>query len=148
MSVVRSLLTSPRWMARPASTSSEATTQSTSPATGMSAMTGSRPSSLGARARKELQVIDRSAGALRDPGHGGALDDVAARFGDLDEPVGQHPATLPAEGGDRQLERALIHSGADLERVAQTPALAAPLQRADDPGTHAAAASGPSREGL
>ena len=67
MSVVRSLLTSPRWMARPASTSSEATTQSTSQATGMRAMTGSRPSS-GRAPGKELQVIDRSAGALRDPG--------------------------------------------------------------------------------
>ena len=43
MSVVRSAVTRPRWMARPASASSDASTQSTSPATGMRAITGSRP---------------------------------------------------------------------------------------------------------
>ncbi len=42
-SVVRSGVTMPRWMARPASISSEQTTTSTSPGTGMRASTGSRP---------------------------------------------------------------------------------------------------------
>jgi hypothetical protein len=41
-SVVRSGVTSPRWIARPASISSEATTMSTSPGIGINAITGSR----------------------------------------------------------------------------------------------------------
>ena len=46
-STVRSGVTRPRWIARPASIHSAAITRSTSPPTGISAITGSRPSGSG-----------------------------------------------------------------------------------------------------
>ena len=89
------------------------------------------------RSRKELEVVDRGSGSLRDPGDGGRLHDVAAGLGDLDQPVREYPAPLPSEGGDRQLDRSLGHDARRrLQRQAQPPALAAPLQPADERRAH------------
>ena len=71
----------------------------------MSAMIGSRPAAVGGGLRKELEVIDRGAGALRDARHGGRLRQVTLGLGDPDQPIGEHAATLAAQGGDGQLDR-------------------------------------------
>ena len=73
----------------------------------MSAMTGSRPARSGRGARKELQIINRRAGALRHAGHGRGLREVIFRLGDLDEPIGEHSAALPAQRRNRQFDRSL-----------------------------------------
>jgi hypothetical protein len=62
--------------------------------------------------REELDVIDRGAGALRHARHRGELREIAAMLGEIDDPVGEHAAALPAhrEDGDADgagLDRAL-----------------------------------------
>ena len=99
--MVRSGVTKPRCMARPASISSEAMTTSTSPGTGISASTGSAPAP-GGGLREQLEVVDRRAGALGDAGHRGRLREIAAVLGEVDDPVGEHAAAFAAhrEDGD------------------------------------------------
>ncbi len=57
------------------------------------------------RFRKQFDVIDGGAGALRDARHGGRLGEIPAVLGKIDDPVGKHAAALAAErnhcNGDR-----------------------------------------------
>ena len=101
ISVVRSGVTRPRSMERPASMNSAASTTSTSPGVGIRAKTGRRP----VARRQHLDVVDRGAGALRDARHGGRLRGPAFRLGQGHDPVRQHAAALPAHGQDGDGER-------------------------------------------
>ena len=105
ISSVRSGVTKPRSTARAASISSEASTTSTSPGTGIRASTGSRPAACAASFGKQLDVVDRGAGALRDAGHRGGLREVAAVLREIDDPVRQHAAALAAERDDGDGDR-------------------------------------------
>ena len=75
---MRSGVTKPPAIARPASSSSLATTMSMSPTPGVSASTGRLPPSSRARHGKDLDVIGGGAGALRDAGDRGRLHREAA----------------------------------------------------------------------
>ena len=54
---------------------------------------------------EQLEIIDRGAGALGDPGHRCRLREIAAVIGEIDDPVRQHAAAFAAErnhgDGDR-----------------------------------------------
>ena len=70
------------------------------------------PASATASARGRLSAAasrhNRScAGALRDAGHRGRLRVPALRFGQLDDPVGEHAAALAAHGEDGDADRPL-----------------------------------------
>ena len=58
------------------------------------------PGALRDRAREEFQIVDRRAGALGDAGHRCGLREIALRFGDLNEPGGEHAAALATQRGD------------------------------------------------
>ena len=103
ISVVFSGVTKPRMMARPASISSAAINMSTSPCEGDSAKTG-KPAGVGAH----LDVVDRRAGALGDARDRGRLREVAVALGDIDDPVGEHAAALPADRQDGEFYHAAV----------------------------------------
>lgn len=57
--------------------------------------------------RHRLDIVDRGAGALGDAGHRGRLRDPAMVLGQLNDPVGQHAATLATHRDDRDGDRPL-----------------------------------------
>ena len=75
--------------------------------------------------RQRLDVVDRRAGALRDARHGCRLRRPPHMLGDLDDPVRQHPAALPAHGengdGERLVERDRRHGLGRLHSSARLP---------------------------
>ncbi len=97
ISNVLSGVTKPRSTARAPSISSDASTTSTSPGTGIKASTGSRPAACAATLGEQLEIVDRRAGALGDPGHRRRLREIAAVVGEIDDPVRQHAAAFAAE---------------------------------------------------
>ena len=95
---------------------------------------------LGLRAREQLDVVDRRAGALRDAGHRGRLRKVAVAFGELDDPVGQDAAAFAADSEDRDLDGLGGHGAAlrtRSERAGAHRAVASrrSRQRAPGPGS-------------
>ena len=52
--------------------------------------------------REELQVVEGCAGALRHTGHRGRLDEMAFTASDVDQPVRDDTATLPAQRCDHE----------------------------------------------
>ena len=56
--------------------------------------------------RGQLDIVDRGPGALRHARDGGGLGGIALRPGQILDPAGQDPATLPAHRKDRQLDDA------------------------------------------
>ena len=120
--MVRSGVTKAALMARPASISSAAMTMSTSPGAGISARTGVRP-----RLRHHLEIVDGGAGALRDARHRGRLRVPAVALGEIDDPVGEHAAALPADREDGELDDAAIvrQTCTQSWRKRQAPRLAA-----------------------
>ena len=119
-------VTRPRCTARPASISSEASTTSTSPGSGISASTGRPPSASACACGIELDVVDRRAGALRDAGHRGGLREVAVVLAEVDDPVGEHAAALAAHGEDRDLDRLVSCHRCAVRRRSARAALASP----------------------
>ena len=57
--------------------------------------------------RTHLEVVHRRPGALRHSGHRGGLHQPTGALRDRDDPVGEHAAALPAEGGDGDGQRPL-----------------------------------------
>ena len=53
---------------------------------------------------QHFYVIDRRPGALGNAGDRGCLDGIAVGFCQIDNPVCQHTAALPADRHDRQLD--------------------------------------------
>ncbi len=148
ITVVRSGVTSPRMMERPASIHSAASTTSTSPGVGMRAKIGPLAVPFG----EHLDVVDRGPGALRHARHGGRLRGPALRFGEATIQSASTPAALPAHGEDRDRDRPVGREPPEPRRVDErheryagpgstspegrherdTPAVAAALQGADD----------------
>jgi len=81
-------------MARPASMISDRITTSTSPGFRISAKDGLAPGRQ-AESGKELQVIDRGPGSLRDPRNRSGLGDVASAPRGIDEPSATTPPPCP-----------------------------------------------------
>ena len=100
--MVRSGVTRPRCMARPASIISAAMTMSTSPGVGI-IDEDRRPPAL----RDHLDVVERRPGALRDARHRGRLHVPAIALAERDQPVGDDAAALPADRQDRNRDRPL-----------------------------------------
>ena len=101
--VVRSGVTKPLAMARPASINSLATTRSTSPTPGANARIG-RASAAGKSFGNELDVIGGRPGALCHAGNRRRLHRKILAGGRGDDPVGEHTATLAAQRGDQERE--------------------------------------------
>ena len=100
--VVRSGVTKPLKIMRPASSSSVASATSTSPIAGLSASTA------GARAarRHDLEIVGRGAGALGDAGDLRRLHAEALALRRRHDPVAQHAAAVAAQRADEDGDRA------------------------------------------
>ena len=66
--------------------------------------------------REQLDIIDGGAGTLRDTRHRRHLREIAAMFGEVDDPVGEHAAALPAHGEDRDGDRANARRTAGIDQ--------------------------------
>ncbi len=98
ISVVRSGVTSPRWMARPASMNSAPITMSTSPGRGHEREYGAAILPALSRRGQQFHIVERRARALGDARDRSSLGDVVLRLGQRHDPVDQHPAALAAHG--------------------------------------------------